>query len=134
MARSSRMFFGQTHAARLRRWRSSGFFRPIGEALEAADAARCGVAADAYGTVAPDWFAQVPQGLHSQSSRSFIGPLAVAVGSSGGNWQSDAEVAQWIVRLTPDATQKAGSVAGTEAFFRQRFDHLSCPEGLGIAR
>ncbi len=132
MARSSRRFFGLTPAARLRRWRSDGFFRPIGEALEPRTLLAAVSSTNAYDTVAPDWFAQVPRGLQDQSSRSFIGPLAAAVGSSGGNWQSSADVAQWIVRLTPDATKKAGSVAGAEAVLSSDGITFQVLKGLGL--
>ena len=113
-------------------WRRTGFFRPIGEALEPRTLLAAVSVPDAYGTIAPDWFTQIPVSLGSQSSHSFIGPVAIAVGTSGGNWQSDAEVAQWIVRLTPEASQRAGSVAGAENLLNSSSITFHVLKGLGL--
>jgi CSLREA domain-containing protein len=106
-------------------------FRPIGEALEARNLLSV-TPADDYGVVASSWFAQIPSRLNINSGSTFIGPLALAVGTSGGNLQNSAEVAQWVVRLTPPATQQAGSVAGVETLLDNNTIDFQVLRGLGL--
>src|SRR5262245_50796865 len=103
-----------SRALRQRGWKHSALFRPLGEVLEPRALLTTSSPVASYEMVSTDWFAQSPT-TPVGSSQTFIGPIAVAIGGSSSDWQSTADVAQWIVRLTPQAAQQAGSVAGASA-------------------
>jgi CSLREA domain-containing protein len=126
---SVRNLFMSPRAKRARAWKHSGFFRPIGEELEARTVLS---GTPDYDLVAADWFQQVSPGVLGYAPRSFIGPLASAMGTAGGDWQSTADVAQWIVRLTPEAAQQAGSVTGVESLLNGDSDSFHVLRGLGL--
>ncbi len=111
-------------------WTNKAFFRPWFESLEPRyllDAAGIG----AYNEVSSAWFERVPS-VTQTSIAPFIGPVAVAAGFNGGNWQDSADVAQWIVRLTPAATQQAGSVSGVTTLLTTNSVPFAVVRGLGL--
>ncbi len=111
-------------------WTNKAFFRPWIESLEPRyllDAGGIG----GYNEVSSAWFENVPSVTQTPIA-PFIGPVAVAVGFNGGNWQDSASVAQWIVRLTPAATQQAGSVAGATTLLTTDSVPFTVVRGLGL--
>src|SRR5262245_47388786 len=112
------------------RWRRTGYFWPVGEALEAR--ALLAAATDEYAHIARNWFARLPPGLSTYSAQTFVGPLAIAVGHSDGSWQHSAEVSQWIVRLTPQATQQAESIFGVEGLLNTETVTFEVLGGVGM--
>ena len=112
-------------------WTRKAFFRPWGELLEPRrllDASSIG----GYDEVSSAWFEQVPATAQTPIA-PFVGPIAVTLGSGGGDWQSEADVAQWIVRLTPTATQQAGSVSGVASLIARNGVPFQVVRGLGLA-
>src|SRR5262245_60052852 len=105
-------------------------FRPLGEGLEPRVMLDAAASSPAYNTISALWFApNSTSGSHS--ARAIRGSLSAAVGATGGNWHK-AAVAEWIIRLRPDATEQVGGVAGVAELLNQTFCRFEVLRGLGL--
>ncbi|MCY2991008.1 MAG: S8 family serine peptidase [Planctomycetota bacterium] len=84
-----------------------------------------------YGQVTPAWFGQVPSLVFGPQPRE-VRTLSAAIGSDGGAVEVAGNVAQWIVRLTPDATAQAGSVPGVKPLLDTAQADFQVLRGLGL--
>jgi subtilisin family serine protease len=82
-----------------------------------------------YNSVTPAWFAQVAR---AAPEPAIYGPMTATAGGGSGGWESSAEVAQWIVRLTETATEQAGSVAGAKTLLDSGSVAFDVVRGLGL--
>lgn len=83
---------------------------------------------DDYAEVSSEWFKEVG----SESSAVATEIMAVSTSAPSGQSAGSLPAAQWIVRLTPEATREAGSVGGTEALLDSSDVDFSVRRGLGL--
>lgn len=117
-----------------RRRRTGAFFQPAPEHLEprhmlaAITAAGSSTTHTGYETATPAWFA---------STKPTFGPVAMFAAQSVAieslpSLQAALEGSQWIVRLTADATQQAGSVSEVADLLNNTQVPFKVVRGLGL--
>ena len=78
-----------------------------------------------YSTASSDWFGVVDASFSSQTGLS-------GSSSSSGSANDGADVRRFLVRLTPEATAQAGSLAGVQELISDNDVELVVTDGLGL--